>query len=112
MKALFVHVFALDVFLQFLKFLKMAYKRYTELKECKIRLFWGVVHLSCVHINPHKILSECAVHDLICPGICTTDPLTESLLLTFMNLDYAWTECCHFIKIFSILLLEKQCIIS
>ena len=62
----------------------------------------GVVHLSHVHINPRRIWSERAVHDLICPGICTTDPLTENLPLTFMILDYAWTKGCHFIKIFSV----------
>ena len=62
----------------------------------------GVVRLSHVHINRRRIWSECAVHDLICPGTCTTDPLTESLPLTFMILDYAWTKGCHFIKIFSV----------
>ena len=63
----------------------------------------GMVCRLRVHINPHKIWSECTVCDLICPGICTTDPLTESLPLTFMILDHAcWTKGCHFVTIFSV----------
>ena len=56
----------------------------------------GVVRLWLVHINPCRIWSECTVHDLICLGICTTDPLTESLPITVMNLDYALRKWCHF----------------
>ena len=55
-----------------------------------------VLNILCVHINPCRIWSECTVHGLICPGICTTDPLTESHPNMFMNLDYAWTKECHF----------------
>ena len=46
--------------------------------------------------------AECTVHDLICPGICTTDPLTESLPITFMNLDIMLGQKgCHFALICS-----------
>ena len=63
-----------------------------------------VVRLLHVHINPRRIWSECTVRDLMCSSTGTTDPLTENLPLTFMNLDYAWTKgChCHFVKIFSV----------